>query len=207
MATERTLEQLQVTHSEMLATAGDLGITVPDDLALEFETTEVGETVLSSLDKLIRENREAAEKKAKAEADKASKPTAAKKAPKKAVKKAPSKETATTETDTTTKQQEKDVKATKKKPAKTAKKKAAPRAAKKSAKAAKKGAKRNGNDAKIVVLKNENPYGKGTNRWKRANAILTSKTTGEAKKKGTDSWTLRQLIALKLVKVEKAVTA
>jgi hypothetical protein len=114
MAT-KTLEELQVTHSEMLAKAGDLGIQVPDDLALEFETAEVGKATCNSLDKLIKEyeaanpdNQEEAEvaaptktsRKGSSSKDKeekqvkTAKKAPAKKAAKKTAKKAPAKKAA-----------------------------------------------------------------------------------------------------------------
>lgn len=52
-----TVEQLQEEHSEMLATATDLGVAVPEDLTIDFDTVEVGATVCSNLDALIRKFR------------------------------------------------------------------------------------------------------------------------------------------------------
>jgi len=54
---KKTIEQLQEEHSEMLATAGDLGMDVSDDLKIDFDTAEVGATVVKSLDSLIRKFR------------------------------------------------------------------------------------------------------------------------------------------------------
>jgi hypothetical protein len=51
---KKTFEQLQEEHSEMLATANDLGMKVPDDLTVDFDTWEAGNTVCSNLDALIR---------------------------------------------------------------------------------------------------------------------------------------------------------
>lgn len=58
-------------------------------------------------------------------------------------------------------------------------------------------------DTKIVVLKRDNPFSEGTERFKRARAILTSngRPYADARKKGADSWTLRQLQKKKLVRV------
>jgi hypothetical protein len=58
-------------------------------------------------------------------------------------------------------------------------------------------------DTKIVVVKKENPFEQGTDRAKRAGAVLSSngKTYADAKKKGADSWAVRQLVEMKLVKV------
>lgn len=56
--TKKTLEQLQEQHSEMCATAHDLGMTVPLELTTDFTSVEVGSTVVSNLDALIRKFRE-----------------------------------------------------------------------------------------------------------------------------------------------------
>jgi len=55
--TTKTLEELQELHSEMLATASDLGLEVPEDLKMNFTDQSVGATVCSNLDALIREHR------------------------------------------------------------------------------------------------------------------------------------------------------
>ena len=56
--TKKTLEQLQEQQSEMCATAVDLGLKVPQDLTIDFDSVEVGATVVSNLDALIRKFRE-----------------------------------------------------------------------------------------------------------------------------------------------------
>jgi len=45
---KKTIEQLQEEHSEMLATAGDLGMDVSDDLKIDFDTAEVGATAVAT---------------------------------------------------------------------------------------------------------------------------------------------------------------
>lgn len=55
---KKTLEQLQEEHSEMLATAAELGVRVPVELTTDFTSAEVGGTVCSNLDALIRKFRE-----------------------------------------------------------------------------------------------------------------------------------------------------
>jgi hypothetical protein len=60
------------------------------------------------------------------------------------------------------------------------------------------------NETSLVVIRGaENPFTEGTARYKRAQAVLTSngKPFEVAKKKGADSWAVRQLVELKLVKV------
>jgi hypothetical protein len=62
-------------------------------------------------------------------------------------------------------------------------------------------------ETKLSVIRGaENPFEKGTSRWKKAQAVLTShgKLFEDAKKKGGDSWAVRQLVELKLVKVAAA---
>lgn len=50
---DMTLEQLQTQHAEMIATAHDLGMNVPDDLKQDFRTVEAGSAVVDSLNALI----------------------------------------------------------------------------------------------------------------------------------------------------------
>lgn len=50
-----SLEDLQTRHSEMCATAGDLGIEIPKDLTLEFDTQTAGEDICERVDALIQE--------------------------------------------------------------------------------------------------------------------------------------------------------
>jgi hypothetical protein len=45
---------LQVKHNELCAKAHGLGIAIPDDLAIEFESEATGEFICASLEKLIR---------------------------------------------------------------------------------------------------------------------------------------------------------
>jgi hypothetical protein len=55
----------------------------------------------------------------------------------------------------------------------------------------------------IKVLKKENPF---TGEVQKSNAakVLSSKTVAEAKKKGADSWTVRELVNRKIIAVTKA---
>lgn len=48
-----SLEELQTTHSEMCATAGDLDMEVPPALALDFQTVDQGAAICKSLDAAI----------------------------------------------------------------------------------------------------------------------------------------------------------
>ena len=59
---------------------------------------------------------------------------------------------------------------------------------------------------KIVVVKKQNPFVATSARGKRAAAVLASsgKTYADAKKKGADSWAVRQLISRKLIKITRA---
>lgn len=59
--TEKTLEQLQETHSEMLATAHDLGLELPTELTLDFTDAGAGAAICSNIDALIRAHREGRE--------------------------------------------------------------------------------------------------------------------------------------------------
>lgn len=54
---KKTLEVLQEDHSRLCAEAGDLGLSVPEDLTVDFDTAEVGATVVSNLEALIRKFR------------------------------------------------------------------------------------------------------------------------------------------------------
>lgn len=62
------------------------------------------------------------------------------------------------------------------------------------------------NDMKLVVVKKENPFAEGTVQAKHAAAVLAAngKTVADAKKKGADSWTVRELVKRKLIKVMTA---
>lgn len=58
MTKKKTLGQLQETHSEMCATAHDLGMKVPEEMTVDFTTAEEGEVICSNLDTLIRKFKE-----------------------------------------------------------------------------------------------------------------------------------------------------
>jgi hypothetical protein len=55
--TKKTLEQLQEEHSTLCAQTADLGLRVPQDLTIDFDSAEVGSTVVSNLEALIRKYR------------------------------------------------------------------------------------------------------------------------------------------------------
>lgn len=50
---KKTLEEWQIEHSELCALAADLGIKVPEDLTVDFDTALVGQAVCTSLTKLV----------------------------------------------------------------------------------------------------------------------------------------------------------
>lgn len=58
----------------------------------------------------------------------------------------------------------------------------------------------------IVVVKKENPFTEGTKQFKRASAVFAckGKTVAEAKKKGADTWTVRELARRKLIRAAAA---
>jgi hypothetical protein len=61
-------------------------------------------------------------------------------------------------------------------------------------------------DMKLVVIKKENPFTEGTVQARHAAAVLgaNGKTVADAKKKGADSWTVREMVKRKLVRVVAA---
>lgn len=59
-------------------------------------------------------------------------------------------------------------------------------------------------DMLISVKSKKNPFTEGTVQFKHANAVLNAKTVAEAKKKGADSWTVRELATRGLIAVKKA---
>jgi len=91
--------------------------------------------------------------------------------------------------------------------------KSAARTSKKVAKVAKKAAAKKAaatnarrlitDDFAIKVLSKVNPF-TGEVQKKHAAAVLASKTVAEAKKKGADSWTVRELVNRKIISVAKA---
>lgn len=214
---EKSLEDLQLDHSEMLASAHDLGMEVPEDLELTFETAETGAAVCASLHKLITDFRRGLDAADEGAAD--ATPSAPKKTRAKRTKKsAPSEDSAqqpapepaseeksdmtTTAKKTATKQPKSGAKKApaKKTTARRAPKKAAPaKKAKKTAHAPK----RAGDDTRIVVLNKANPFREGTDRHGWAKTVLTSKTLGEAKANGAISYIVRRLVAMKHIKLEK----
>jgi hypothetical protein len=63
-------------------------------------------------------------------------------------------------------------------------------------------------DMKIAILKKENPFTEGTKQHKRAAAVLacSGKTVQDARKRGADAWTVREMVRRKFVKVTAAAT-
>jgi hypothetical protein len=59
-------------------------------------------------------------------------------------------------------------------------------------------------DFTIKVLSKSNPFTADTVQAKNAAKVLASKTVAEAKKKGADSWTVRELVNRKIISVAKA---
>lgn len=50
---DKTLEELQVEHAELCARVADAGITLSDDLTVDFDTPDVGRTVVAGIRKLL----------------------------------------------------------------------------------------------------------------------------------------------------------
>ena len=86
----KTLEELQETHAEMLATAHETGLEVPEELREEFTDVKAGGTICNLLDKMIKEHVASDDE----EAEVATKETEVKKATVKKAKKAPAKKAA-----------------------------------------------------------------------------------------------------------------
>jgi outer membrane biosynthesis protein TonB len=198
----------------MLATACDLGVVLPEDLKLEFQTVEVGEATCDSLDKLIRDFRAAAEAGNTENSSEAAEGVPPKKTRRPAKKKADTgQQQPTEETTVTTATAKKPAKAAKKAKAapskKTAKKAVAKKAATQKARGGG-GAATSGritNETKIKVISKENPFTEGTTRGKMAAYVLghTGETFGKMKSasKGlVDGWVIRQLAEKKLISIE-----
>ncbi len=206
---KKTLEELQEIHSEMCATAADLGMNVPEDLTVDFDTAELGATVVSSLDALIRkfqagtDGGDLADEEEQVHTD-----TPKKTAVKKIVKKTKTTEAAPAEAKKT---EEKTVTTAAKKVKKAAVKKTATKAAK-AAPAKKAAAKANGaapkrtsfdESAKITWGGKPNPAREETGRHERIEAVR--KASGKTVKtflasKGNPT-TLRNCVAAKLCTV------
>jgi hypothetical protein len=211
----KTLEQLQQEHSEMCATAADLGLTLPPELTIDFDVSTVGERVTKEIDKLIKAFRAGLDSDSGGVEETPPKPLAtprkkAQKAPaKKAASKKPKSSVVADEKPPTTEEGESEV-------AKPAKKAVAKKAAKKSAKkAVKKVATKTDGEAKaprskfpsdaIVtwIAKDGNPCREGTARWERYEKLR--KATGKSVEKvlaaGVPSATLINASAAKVIKI------
>ena len=210
--TEKKLEELQEDHSQMLATAVDLGIELPEELKADFTDAGAGATICSNLDALIRAHqtgRETAKPLAedddKSDTDVSSKPkSASKKKPKAAAKAATTEKPRPSGTakkaapkDSGSQQQEKPV-------AKTAAKKAtAKKAAKKKATGnARKAVAAFDEKAKITKTGKDNPAREGSGKFDRIANVLAhnGKTVGTYLTKGKVG-TLRWCVNKGLVKV------
>jgi len=197
----KTLEQVQETHSEMLATANDMGLEVPEELRDTFTDAKAGVAICKALDKIIKEKvaeseepvntEEAAEEAAPTEEAKETKVKKAKavKTPKSAVLNPAKKKAASA------------AKALKAK-GKSAVKKAVKAKAKTNGAAKRPGLE---SDAKVVWAKDkEVPGREGSARWKRIAHVQKSsgKTVAECLKANVArSGTLRWCIANGFAKV------
>lgn len=207
MTTERTLESVQETHSEMLATAADLGVKVPEELKADFSELQVGENICSALDTLIREHKKglANDDGSGQTAQSTTKSKPAKKragAGSKTTRKSSSKKQA----DTAANPADVDPPNSKESTvAKTAKKtKTAKKAASANARKPAGGAKRSkfSEDAKITATGKANPFREGSGKFERVKTLLAhnGKTVKTYLGKGK-SGTLAACVKLGLVKV------
>lgn len=193
--TEKKLEDLQETHSEMLATAHDMGIEVPEELRADFSDAGAGASIVAALDALIKEG-VVKDDGAGHTAPASQKKPAKKRAPA-AKKTKPSEEDAADPVDVDPPTKEKQVA---KKAAKTnARKPVAKKAAtKKAAKKAGGGGRRTAfaDDAKITRTGKDNPAREGSGRYKRIQNVLshngkTVKTYRATGKGGTLGWCVK----------------
>lgn len=197
----QTLEGMQETHSEMLATAHDLGLELPEELKADFTDMGAGAAILASIDTMIRAKTSgkkgvATDAKGEHNAPSSPKKAAAKKAskPKKSVA---AKETATESSGSETEEKQQVA-------SKTAKKTKAKKTAKKAASANSRKRVAFDEAAKIVATGKENPSSLDSGKGQRIQNVLkhngkTVKTylsTGKGKK-GTLGW----CVANGLVKV------
>lgn len=201
------LEDLQIAHSEMCATAGDLGIKVPSNLTTDFDSEVEGVPICEKLHALIEEHRKAlasAEGKAQGgpkSRDVSSGPETTKKmAAQKAARlakgnpapanKAPAKKAGAAKGEATVAK-----KAAKKKvPVKAAKKKAASNGATRS---------KFDENSKVTFIAKENPAREGSARWDRYEKLRknSGKTVGAMIKAGVPTSTLANASASKTIKI------
>jgi hypothetical protein len=220
--TKKTLEQLQEEHSEMCATAADLGMTVPKDLTTDFDSVEVGATVVANLDALIRKFREGLDEEdaggdepqndlAVDDAEvqtKAPKKTAAKKPKAKKVQVASdSKKELESDTNneenTVAKKAAKKVGGAKKVAGKTKAAKKAGATKKKNGSATKTARTKFPEDANITWTGKENPAREGKGRFDRIEAVrkASGKTVKTFLASGGNPTTLKNCVAAKLATV------
>lgn len=218
-----SLAQLQTLHSEMAATADDLGFKIPDNLLVEFETQEAGSMICDELNAKIEAFRAGIDEGDSKEPSSASgqKPLAPEgnkedsapvpKAPKKPKNSSASKVPASTtpKADKAPAQpKEASVATAKKAPAKKAAKKAAKKTASKAApKNAASGdskprAKFDENH-KVTFLPAENPCRAGSARFDRYELLRkgNGKTVKTLLGQGVPSATLANAVAKKIIKI------
>ena len=181
------IEQLQEAHSDMLATAGDLGMEVPPELQVEFDDPAKGNVLCDKLHDAIEKFSKGLNEKDTGAEKKAAATTATPKTKKASVKKTSAKKAAA-------------------KPAKEKKvaKKAAKKAAPKKGAAKKVGVKKTDDlEKKITVVKKEHPFREGSGKAKRVDKLFahSGKTVGAFLKAGGKRSTLSKCVSLKLVKV------
>lgn len=213
------LDQLHETYSDMLATAHDIGYTVPDDQLVETDDDAVLRGIIEKLHpEIVKFAAEAPDRVAPAAKSKkkpAAKPASEKPAAKKAAVKAPKKpaKTAEQKEDEGSKESTMVTSTAKKAPAKkTAKavKKAAAKGAKKTAKKASANARtavgtaRFTEDQVISVKFKENPGREGSGRHERLARLekFDGKTVGAFYKAGGKSGTLTKSVQMKWITVK-----
>jgi hypothetical protein len=212
----KTLEQLQQEHSEMAATALDLGLELPAELLVDFDVSTVGERITKEIDKLIKAHRAGLDEPGSEESGSSSdeKPVATreKKGQRAPAKKAASKKStkaAPAESDPPKAEGVTGVakKAVAKKAAKPAKK-AAKKVAKKAAKAegeARAPRSKFPSDAVVTwTAKDGNPCREGTARWDRYELLrkASGKTVEKVLAAGVPSATLINASAAKVISIK-----
>lgn len=214
------LADLQTNHAEMLATAGDLGLEVPESEATEFDTEEVGRTVCAALHKRIQDAKSAAADTADSqnsdvegvasgeeltqgapdESAPATKPGKKAKSKAKAKGKKSEAEKAETKTQETTM-----AKTAKKAPSKKAATKKAPAKKAKAGGANKFAPAADKNYEIVAKYKGDgNPYRKGTTRHDQFLKLGKYTNTADFKKAGGEVWILRIAVRDGYAKEKKA---
>jgi hypothetical protein len=202
----KTLEQLQQEQAEMIATAIDLGLELPQELMADFDVSTVGERITKDIDKLIKQFRAGLDE-GGSEKPLATPPEKVQKAPaKRAASKKQPKATPAKEVDPPT---EGDTTVAKKAVAKKAAKKPAKKAAKKVAKkvsadgVAKAPRSKFGADQVVTWIAKENPCREGSARHDRYEKLrkASGKTVEKVLAAGVPSATLINASAAKVIKI------